>query len=152
MDDRLKLVYENSQHWLRHYQATVVTLNTFALTAFIAFFGFVIQQGAERDGSPLAGVEALILFFPILLSATAISVTYWIDKESLRGFRTLIRVERGLGLYDPHPLLERQATLDESLLQSDKLSSPVIRAFYYMHAVAILGDVGVSLFLILRAS
>jgi hypothetical protein len=151
MDDRLKLVYENSQHWLRHYQATVVTLNTFALTAFIAFFGFVVQQSTETAGSRLSGIESLILFFPILLSVTAIAVTYWIDKESLRGFRTLIRVERGLGLYDPHPLLDRRATLDEALMQSDKIASPVIRAFYYMHGVAIIADVAVSFYLILRA-
>lgn len=145
--DVLKMGYENTVNWIRHYDGLLAGVNLFVASIVLGYAGLKLQIYGRSESARVIkfqGIELIEALFPFSLILLAFGFTIIIDRECRRAYRRLIGIERALGFYKPMEALNNNSLLEKGYQRSGEKSPFMCAVAYALHVV-----LGLIVFLLL---
>jgi hypothetical protein len=133
--DDLLVLYGQAQDWARHYQNSIIQINSLVLTFNSAIVVFIATSYIEKPSLPKPILKTLVI--PALLSLTFLVVNYLINKELSGCFDKMVKIEEKLGFYSLKAA-DKTPYLSERLKSSGKIWWPHIVVWDIANAVVVV--------------
>lgn len=128
--EALQTLYNNKQHWVRHYETLLVHLTPLSTTASLVVSAYI----AENSGD--IAYAKWTLAIPLVLSLFALWFNWWCDAEIKRQFDQIVSAEVGMGFYEV--LVEGKHVLPRKYKDSPAVTRPIVWAGYISQTVSLL--------------
>lgn len=129
-NENLKLLYDNKQQWVRHYETLLAQITPLSTTFGLALVAYI------AEGKASGSLGRILMLVPLVISIFNVWFNWWCDSEIKRQFHQIIIAERGMGFYEI--TVDGEKVLPDIYKNSSATTRPIVIAGFCLQAVTFI--------------